>query len=193
MLLRKEKSCLILIDVQEKLAPYIQNIDRLIQNSQWMMRLATELDVPLLVTEQYSSGLGQTIEPLRKLMPGKTEIDKMSFSCARDPSFQKHWQIVNKRQAVLIGIETHVCVLQTAMDLRLAGVDVFVVTDAVGSRYAQDHEIALQRLQQAGIHLVTHEMVFFEWLEQAGTPTFKTLSQVFIPRSAKTGHLSTEE
>ncbi|MGV3739908.1 MAG: hydrolase [Gammaproteobacteria bacterium] len=183
MLLRKEKSCLILIDVQEKLAPYIDRIDQMVGNCQWLMRLATELDVPLLVTEQYVRGLGQTIEPLRKLMPGKTDIDKLSFSCARDPSFQKHWQLVNKKQAVLIGIETHVCVLQTALDLRLAGVEVFVVVDAVGSRHAQDHDYALQRMQQAGVQLITHEMVFFEWLEQAGTPTFKTLSQVFIPRS----------
>lgn len=183
MLLRKEKSCLILIDVQEKLAPYIKHVDQLIHNCQWLMRLATELDVPLLITEQYVRGLGPTIEPLRKLMPGKTEIDKLSFSCARDSSFQKHWQLINKKQAVLMGIETHVCVLQTALDLRLMGVDVFVVVDAVGSRHSHDHDYALQRLQQAGVQLVTHEMVFFEWLEQAGTPTFKTLSQVFIPRS----------
>lgn len=192
MLLRKEKSCLILIDVQEKLAPYIDQVDQLIHTCQWLMRLATELDVPLLVTEQYTKGLGQTIEPLRKLMPGKTDIDKFSFSCARDPAFQKHWQIVNKKQAVLMGIETHVCVLQTALDLRLAGVEVFVVIDAVGSRHAQDHDIALRRLQQAGVQLVTHEMVFFEWLEQAGTTTFKTLSQVFIPR-AQTLKQTTEE
>ena len=187
MLLQKEKSCLIVIDVQEKLAPLVSHIDSLITDCQWLMRLATELDVPLLVTEQYVQGLGPTIEPLRKWMPGKTDIDKLSFSCTRDQSFQKHWQVINKKQAVLAGIETHVCVLQTALDLCRAGIEVFVVVDAVSSRNVRDHDIGLQRMQQAGVHLVTKEMVFFEWLEQAGTPTFKALSKVFITRSqAKT-------
>jgi nicotinamidase-related amidase len=183
MLLQKEKSCLIVIDVQEKLAPHVAHIDKLISSCQWLMRLATELDVPLLVTEHYLQGLGPTIEPLRKLMPGTTDIDKLSFSCMQDPSFQKHWQIVNKKQAVLVGIETHVCVLQTALELLRAGVQVFAVVDAVGSRNELDHHYGLQRMQQAGVQLVTREMVFFEWLEQAGTQTFKALSKVFISRS----------
>lgn len=187
MLLQKEKSCLIVIDVQEKLTPYVCHVERLITSCQWLMRLASELDVPLLVTEQYVQGLGPTIEPLRKLMPGKTDVDKLFFSSYRDPSFQKHWQIINKKQAVLAGIETHVCVLQTALDLRFAGVDVFVVVDAVSSRNECDHDYALQRMQQAGVQLVTREMVFFEWVEQAGKPTFKTLSKVFITRSHSEG------
>lgn len=186
MLLQKEKSCLIVIDVQEKLTPYVGHSDNLITHCQWLMRLAAELDVPLLVTEHYVKGLGPTIEPLRKLMPGKTDINKVSFSCTRDYSFQKHWQSVNKKQAVLVGIETHVCVLQTALDLSRSGVEVFVVVDAVSSRNPSDHDYGLQRMQQAGVQLVTREMVFFEWLEQAGTPAFKALSKVFIPRSQTT-------
>ncbi len=187
MLLQKEKSCLIVIDVQEKLTPYVGQSDELITNCQWLMRLAAELDVPLLVTVHYAQGLGPTIEPLSKLMPGKTDINKLCFSCARDQSFQKHWQMANKKQAILVGIETHVCVLQTALDLCRAGVEVFVVVDAVSSRNTLDHTYGLQRMQQAGVQLVTREMVFFEWMEQAGTATFKALSKVFIPRSqAKT-------
>lgn len=183
MLLQKEKSCLLIIDVQEKLTPYVQHADSLISGCQWLMRLATELDIPLVVTEQYTKGLGPTIEPLRNLMPGKVEIDKLFFSSYRDSFFQKQWQMLNKKQAVLAGIETHVCILQTALDLRAAGVDVFVVVDAVSSRHVRDYECALQRMQQEGVRLVTREMVFFEWLEQAGKPTFKTLSKVFINRS----------
>lgn len=183
MLLQKEKSCLIVIDVQEKLTPIVGRADTLITSCQWLMRLASELDVPILVTEQYTKGLGPTVEPLRKLMPGKTDINKLHFSCFKDLSFQKHWQIINKKQAVLVGIETHVCVLQTALDLCHAGVDVYVVIDAVSSRNEPDHHYALQRMQQAGVQLITREMVFFEWLEQAGKPTYKSLSNVFIPRS----------
>lgn len=179
-MLQKEKSCLLVIDIQEKLAPHILGIDALIPRCQWMMRLASELDVPMLVSEHYRKGLGQTIEPLRQLMPGCTEIDKVHFSCYRDQSFQKHFQLLNKKQAVLVGIETHVCVLQTALDLNDAGIEVFVVVDAVGSRFELDHRYALERMQQVGIRLVTREMIFFEWMEHAGTAVFKSLSKVFI-------------
>ena len=180
MLLQKDKSCFILIDVQEKLTPLVMHADQLISNCQWLMRLASELDVPILVSEQYPKGLGSTVEPLRQLMPNHTEIDKVYFSCSRDAVFSKHWQMMNKKQAVLGGIETHVCVLQTALDLNAQGTDVFVVIDAVSSRHSLDHQYALERMKQEGIHLVTREMVFFEWLEHAGTAAFKGLSQAFI-------------
>ena len=183
MLLQKEISCLIVIDVQEKLTPHVRHSDSLIKNCEWLMRLASELDVPIILTEHYVKGLGLTIEGLRNLLPGKTDINKLYFSSARDPSFQKQWQILNKKQVVLAGIETHICVLQTALDLCQMGVDVFVVIDAVSSRNVVDHDCALQRMQQAGVQLLTHEMVFFEWMEQAGTPTFKALNKVFIPNS----------
>lgn len=179
-MLQKEKSCLLVIDIQEKLAPHIVDIDVMIPSCQWLMRLACELDVPMLVSEHYRKGLGPTIEPLQALMVGRTDIDKVHFSCYRDPSFQKHWQLLNKKQAVLVGIETHVCVLQTALDLNAAGIEVFVVVDAVGSRYGSDHRYALERMQQAGIRLVTREMVFFEWMEHAGKAVFKSLSKVFL-------------
>jgi nicotinamidase-related amidase len=180
MLLQKEKSSLLIIDVQEKLTPLVLAPDHLVTQSLWLMRLASELDVPLLVSEQYTHGLGATVEPLRKFMPGKTDIDKLHFSCYRDPIFMKNWQMLNKKQVVIAGIETHVCVLQTAMDLQDAGVEVFVVIDAVSSRHEIDHRYALKRMKQAGIQLVTSEMVFFEWVEQAGTSVFKALSQAFL-------------
>ncbi|PJD90641.1 MAG: hydrolase [Legionella sp.] len=185
MLLQKEKSCLLIIDVQEKLAPHIQQVESVVAHCQWLMRLASELDIPALVTEQYRQGLGQTVEPLQKLMLGTTDIDKLHFSCYRDHAFQKHWQTLNKRQAVLAGIETHVCVLQTALDLLAAGIEVFVVVDAVNSRYELDHHYGLKRMKQAGVQLVTREMVFFEWMEKAGKPAFKALSKAFISSAHK--------
>ncbi|MDF1758704.1 MAG: hydrolase [Legionellaceae bacterium] len=180
MLLQKDKSCLLLIDVQEKLTPLVMNPDKLISSCQWLMRAASELDVPLLVSEQYSKGLGHTVEDLRKIMPGKTDIDKVHFSCYRDPVFAKHWQNINKKQAVIAGIETHVCVLQTALDLIEDGAEVYVVIDAVSSRSSLDHNAALDRMRAEGVRLVTREMVFFEWMEQAGTSVFKALSKAFI-------------
>ncbi len=180
MLLQKHKSCLLLIDVQEKLVPHIMHPDQLISTCHWLMRLAIELDVPTLVSEQYSHGLGTTVSPLKELISQDVKIDKVHFSCYKDASFLTAWRAIHRKQAVLAGIETHVCVLQTAFDLKTEGFDVFVVIDAVQSRNCQDHDCALQRMRRAGIHLVTAEMVFFEWVEQAGTPVFKALSQSFI-------------
>jgi nicotinamidase-related amidase len=180
MLLQKDKSCLLLIDVQEKLTPLVMNSDKLVTSCQWLMRASCELDVPLLVSEQYSKGLGRTVEPLRKIMPGETDIDKVYFSCYRDQSFLKHWQSLNRKQAVIAGIETHVCVLQTALHLIEAGMEVFVVVDAVSSRHMVDHQAGLDRMQAEGVRLVTREMVFFEWIEQAGTSVFKALSKAFL-------------
>ncbi len=183
MLIQREQSCLLIVDVQEKLTPLVRDSMRLVERCAWLMQLAEELSVPFLVSEQYRRGLGETVEVLRLRMPGKTDIDKVFFSCYRDASFVKHWQAINRKQVILAGIETHVCILQTALDMHAAGMDVFVVVDAISSRHEIDHDIALQRMMQAGIHLVTSEMIFFEWLEQAGTKNFKQLSQKFLKKA----------
>lgn len=186
MLLNKERSGFLLVDVQEKLTPYVLNSDALIERCEWLSRLAKELSVPLVVSEQYPRGLGHTVEPLRKITPNEKYIDKVHFSCYRDPSFVNHWQTLERQQVVIAGIETHVCVLQTAIDMVSSGLDVFVVVDAVSSRYEIDHKYGLKRMKQAGINLVTSEMVFFEWLKQAGTPEFKALSQSYLQRASST-------
>jgi nicotinamidase-related amidase len=180
MLLEKEKSCLLLIDVQEKLTPLVQKSDALIARCQWLIRLAKELGVPQLVSEQYPSGLGATVEPLRDLVPQSEFVEKVHFSCLRAPAFKERLQSLNKKQLLLIGIETHVCVLQTALDLQEAGYDVFVAVDAVSSRAELDYKYGLKRMKQDGVHLITSEMVFFEWVGQAGTPQFKALSKTYL-------------
>ena len=147
---------------------------------QWLIRLAKELEVAIVVSEQYPRGLGKTVEPLHSLTSNEPCIDKVHFSCYREPSFVTHWQEMGRNQVVIAGIETHVCVLQTAMDRKDAGLDVFVVVNAVSSRHEIDHIYGLKRMKQAGIHLVTAEMVFFEWVGQAGTPEFKALSQAYL-------------
>lgn len=180
MLLEKQRSCLILIDVQEKLIPFIHQQNHCIKRCQWMLRLAEELSIPILVSEQYPQGLGKTVSQLASwAVDGKT-IAKTSFSCWREPQFKNALRLEEKNQLVLIGIETHVCVLQTALDMQAEGFDVFVVVDAVSSRHENDHHYALQRLQQSGIQLISAEMVFFEWLEEASHPAFKKLSKTFL-------------
>ena len=177
MLLKKENSCLVLVDVQEKLTPYVLGSEKLVARCEWLLRLAVELDVPPVISEQYPSGLGVTVEPLRHF--GKA-LDKVHFSCWGNGAFVKQLQQLKKKQIVLIGIETHVCVLQTALQLLEAGYQVFVVVDAVASRHELDHHYGLKRIKQSGGFLVTSEMVFFEWVEKAGTPEFKALSKAYL-------------
>jgi nicotinamidase-related amidase len=180
MLLNREKSGVVLVDMQEKLTPHVLNSEALVQRCQWLIRLAQELAVPLVVSEQYPRGLGHTVEALQKMTANEHCVDKVHFSCYRNPTFVNYWQTLNRRQVVIMGIETHVCVLQTALDMLSSGLDVFVVVDAVSSRHEIDHKYGLKRMKQEGINLVTSEMVFFEWVGQAGTPEFKALSQSYL-------------
>lgn len=182
MLMSKEKSALIVVDIQEKLTPHVREPELLVGKCQWITRLAYDLHVPVLVSEQYPSRLGKTVEPLRTLTASEQAIEKVCFSCNRENVFSNRWQALGKTQAVIIGIETHVCVMQTALDMKCSGVDVYVVTDAISSRHEQDHACALARMQQAGVHLVTSEMVFFEWVERAGNEEFKRLSNAYIQK-----------
>lgn len=180
MLLNKEKSGLVLVDVQTKLTPLVLNSQSLIGRCQWLIRLAQELGVNVVVSEHYSRGLGNTEASLKELAANEKCIDKVHFSCYREPSFQEYWKTLHKQQVILAGIETHVCVLQTAIDMQTAGFDVFVVVDAVSSRHEMDHKYGLKRMKQAGVQLVTTEMVFFEWVVKAGTPEFKALSLSYL-------------
>ncbi|STX29307.1 YcaC like amidohydrolase [Legionella beliardensis] len=180
MLIKKDDACLLLIDVQEKLLPLVADSEALIDRCQWLLRLANELEVPCLVSEQYPRGLGHTVKPLLEVSSQEPPIEKVHFSCYREPNFVQRVKQLGKTQFVLIGIEAHVCVLQTALDLLAEDNDVFIVVDAVSSRKLIDKKYALKRLQQAGAILVTAEMVFFEWLEQAGTPLFKALSNAYL-------------
>jgi len=177
MLLNKENSCLLLIDVQEKLTPLVLDSSKLVSRCQWLLNLADELKVPVFTSEQYPSGLGPTVASLKRAEPS---FSKVQFSCFRDPALKNHLVSLNRTQMVLIGIETHVCVLQSAFDLLEAGFQVYVVIDAVSSRHEHDMRYGLKRMKQAGIELVTSEMVFFEWVGEAGTPEFRALSKAFL-------------
>ncbi len=180
MLLNKNDSILLLIDVQEKLVPFIFNKEHCIKRALWLLRLAIKMNVPVLASEQYPKGLGSTIEELKLHIPTSEFIEKEHFSCMQAPGFIHCLTNHKKNQLILLGIETHVCVLQTALELQTAGYEVFVVVDAVGSRSELDHKYGLKRMKQAGIHLVTSEMIFFEWFRQSDAPNFKALSKEFL-------------
>lgn len=179
MLLHANQSCVLLVDVQEKLISYVYEYQRLLENCQWVIHVAQALGVPVLASEQYPQGLGLTVPMLRELISDDI-MTKVHFSCAADTHCMTQIDQAEKEQIVIIGIEAHVCVLQTAIELQMRDKQVYVIADAVSSRNPQDVKIALDRMQLLGIQIVSREMVFFEWVRQAGTPRFKELSKKFL-------------
>lgn len=179
LLCKADDSCLLVIDIQSRLAATMPGkvLDRLKRNTILLINAARTLSIPVLVTQQYPQGLGPTEPEISAaLPPDSRHFEKTGFSCAAAGNFMQELTKLGKKQIILTGIEAHVCVLQTAMDLRHAQYDVFVVNDAVSSRHRENYENALQRLQQAGVSISNAESVIFEWLRDSRHEHFKALS-----------------
>lgn len=180
LLLERDQSVVVLIDVQSRLAPAIDHGRDVENSAAWVLQVALQLDVPIIATEQYPEGLGTTVPVLAELLPEHAVIEKIHFSAFKEEAFRRKVAQLQRKQLILLGTETHVCVLQTAMDLLVAGYQVFLVEDAVGSRDAKHKVQALVRLQHAGAVIINREMLAFEWLECAGTDTFRQIHQGWI-------------
>ena len=178
MLLDAARSVLLLIDIQARLAPAVAESEQVIARTRIVIEAARRLAVPVLVSEQYPQGLGHTIEALLPLPDGAEVIAKTAFSAAREPHFMSVLRALDRPQLVVCGMETHVCVLQTALDLAGQGFAVHVVADAVGSRHQARRELGLARMRHAGCTIVDSEMVVFEWLGAAGSDEFRALSRL---------------
>lgn len=180
MLIDTQRSCLLVIDVQEKLVPAVQQAEQLIANCRWMIEVAQLMSVPVLASEQYPRGVGHTVDVLRELIPSTSISDKLLFSCADAPATQGDLQKIDRDQIVLVGMEAHVCVLQTAVRLQEQGKQVYVVADATSSRSNQDKDLAIARMRSEGIQIVSREMVGFEWLRRSDAEQFKTFGTRFL-------------
>lgn len=180
MLLDRDDSLVVFIDIQEKLTPLVIDSQSFVERCEWVLRLAQAMNVPILASEHYPKGLGQILANLSPYLQNTNCIEKIHFSCMQESTYLQRLRDFNKNQMVLIGIEAHVCVLQSALEMKDQGFEVFVVVDAVSSRKELDLEYGLKRMKQNGVHLITSEMVFFEWLRLAGTPEFKSLSKEFL-------------
>jgi nicotinamidase-related amidase len=180
MRLRAAESLLLIVDVQEKLLKAMPDAPGLIRDICFLTKVANALGVPIRVTEQYPKGLGPTTAEIRELVPGPY-AEKVRFSCA---GAQGAWGelIASGKTIVVVGMEAHVCVLQTVLDLREHGIDVAVPVDAVQSRDPLDHQVALSRFERCGTLLTTVETVAFEWLGGADEPQFKLVSQLVQER-----------
>jgi nicotinamidase-related amidase len=171
---------LLVIDVQEKLIPLIPNSPALIRNIAFLIDAARFLEIPVQATEQYPKGLGTTVSELARRLPERP--DKVAFSSCAIPSVLDSFRRAARPRLLLAGIETHVCVQQTALDLLSLGFRVYVAADGVASRYAVDHNQALHRLEQAGAIVTTCESAVFEWIGAAGSPQFKEISRLVQER-----------
>lgn len=180
MLMKIETSCLLAVDFQERLMPAVHDTDHIVANAAWLIQIAQRLNVPVLVSEQYPRGLGHTVAAIRELLPAEAFMEKLHFSCAAERDCMRRIDALGRQQIVVIGAEAHVCVLQTALDLRAAGRDVYLVADAVSSRSPRNVELALERMRAEGVRVVSREMVAFEWLHQAGDDRFREISREFL-------------
>lgn len=180
MLIHPNKSCLLIIDIQEKLAPAVTQSEQLIENTRWLTEIALKTDVPVLTSEQYPQGLGHTIKELAEIIPENGIMEKTFFSCMSEPGCNEKINSIRPNQVIITGMEAHVCVLQTAIQLKQQAREVYVVADCVSSRNPEDKALALERMRQCGIYVVSKEMVAFEWLQKSGTELFKDISKNYL-------------
>jgi nicotinamidase-related amidase len=167
-----DRAALVVVDVQEAFRPSITNFDQVAHASGVLIQAAREVGLPIVVTEQYPKGLGRTVDEVATHLPDEVQpVDKVCFSAAAVDGFD----LAGREQAIVCGVEAHVCVSHTALDLLAAGTEVHVVCDGVGSRAEANRELGLRKLERAGAVLTSVETVVFELVREAGTPEFKVL------------------
>ena len=179
--LERANAVLVVIDVQEKLMPVIDGAKEVLRNVDRLIRGAHVLGVPVLVTEQYVKGLGATVEPIRRALDetsGYRPLEKSCFSAQGCEAFAAQLAAFERKQIVIAGVETHVCVYQTVRDLLALGLEVTIAADAVSSRTAQNKDIALRRMAGEGAKLSSTEMALFELTAVSGTDEFRAISRL---------------
>ena len=177
-ILIKEKTALLVIDIQEKILPVINEGEHVVQNTLKLINGLKIINVPIYFTEQYPKGLGPTESRIKETLTGYEAIQKMTFSCYGAGNLFDEMKKKNIVRVVVCGIETHICVLQTVLDLLANGFQVFVAADAVSSRRVFDSEIALRRMEKNGAEIAVTESVLFEMLNVCGTDEFRAVSKL---------------
>lgn len=183
-LMNADDTALLVVDVQEKLIPVIRNAEIIQWNISRLLQAADALDIPAAATEQYPQGLGHTTIPTSTLP--KIIEEKTMFSCRETAAIFTNWADSGIRKFLICGIETHVCIQQTVMDLLAEGFQIYLAIDALGARHDHDHRTGLRRMEGSGAVLTTTEAAMFEWCETATNPAFKTISGL-VQQAAPTG------
>lgn len=172
------KSCLIVVDVQGKLAQLMDNRESLFANIEILIKTAQILDIPIIRCEQNPKALGPTIPQLDELMTQNPPVEKFSFSCLGDQKFTTQFKALSRKQVILCGIEAHVCIYQTAMNLLDRDYQVSLIADAISSRNPKNKKIAIGRLDSEGAFISSTEMILFELLKTAKHPKFKEIAKL---------------
>lgn len=183
LLMNRDDTALVVIDIQEKLLPLIDQHETILGNVRKLLAAAELLNVAVGCTEQYPKGLGPTVSPIAdaiKQLDDSQIAEKIMFSCRECESLFQSLSNRGIHKLLLCGIESHVCVAQTALDMLASGFDVFLCVDAIGARNSVDHRIAIRRLESAGCTLTTTEAAMFEWCVKAGSDSFKAISKLVV-------------
>jgi len=178
MRIKAEDTMAIVVDYQTKLMPAIFENDVLISKSEILLKGLKELEIPMIVSQQYTKGLGETVEPIKEAIGEFEAFDKKTFSLYQDEELKKAIDESGKKNMVICGAEAHICVLQTVIDLCEAGYNVFLIEDCIGSRKPNDKKMALKRAQKEGAFITTYEAVLYELTVGAANPHFKAISKL---------------
>ena len=178
MRITKEKTAGLVIDIQERLFPVMWEKEKLLKSCTILIQGLSELNLPLLVTQQYSKGLGETIEEIKSTIPDFNFVEKRDFSCCDEVSVVEKLNTLKAKNVIICGIEAHVCVLQTAVDLKEAGFNPVVVMDCISSRTKENIDLAKERFRYEGIMMTSYESVLFELTRTSLAPEFRAISKL---------------
>jgi len=181
--LRPDNTVLVVVDIQDKLLAKIPGAPALVQTAGFLLDVAAQLAIPVRATEQYPKGLSPTTAEIARRIP--QPIAKTAFSCCGAGTFLEELEMLQRPNVVLTGIETHVCIMQSAFDFLKAGLHVFLPVDGLASRFSIDHEMALRRLERAGAVSTSAETVAFEWVRDSAHPKFKEISKLIVARAGR--------
>jgi nicotinamidase-related amidase len=176
--INRDDTIALIIDIQERLYPFIHDNEKLTSNIVRLVKGLKILNIPMIVTQQYTKGLGDTISPVREALGDYTHLEKMSFSCCGDDTVMNAIRSSGKKNVIICGIESHVCVLQTCLDLIENGFNPVLIEDCVGSREPNNKKYAVKRMHSAGAVVSTYESILFELTVVSGTPEFKEISKL---------------
>ena len=178
MRILKQNTIGLVIDIQERLVPVMEESEQFVENCSKLIQGLQILGLPVLVTQQYTKGLGETIDEIKSIIPDFQYIEKKDFSCYDEPAFAEKLDQSGAKNVIICGIESHVCVLQTAIDLKEAGYTPVVVFDCVSSRSFDNVDLAAERFRYEGIMMTSFESILFELTRSAGAPEFKEISKL---------------
>ena len=178
MRITKENTAALIIDIQERLVPAMFEKETLIKNCSTLIEGLAALNIQMVVTQQYTKGLGETAEEIKAVIPDFAFIEKRDFSCCDEPAVMEKLESLNTKNIIICGIESHVCVLQTAVVLKAAGYNPVVVMDCVSSRVQQSIELAKERFRHEGILMTSYESILFELTRSSEAPEFKAISKL---------------